>query len=205
MSAISNSNVSTSNVEFTADSFIKAFTSWTPEDQQKVRDALSALAPKKEKVVKAPPAPVLAEGWATAEPAKKGDHKGKPRWFHAENEEYAYEFPAAVPAPAKAKKAAAKSAPVAAPVADDEARDKRLMGRMSKEEVAALSKEDKKRRNELKKQASEERKASRSPEEQAKIDARVAAMQAGRAKNKAAAGGSPSAEEAADSAESAEE
>jgi hypothetical protein len=161
--------------------------------------------PKKEKVVKAPPAPVLAEGWATAEPAKKGDHKGKPRWYHAENEEYVYEFPAAVPAPAKAKKAAAKSAPVAAPVAEDEARDKRLMGRMSKEEVAALSKEDKKRRNELKKQASEERKASRSPEEQAKIDARVAAMQAGRAKSKAAAGGSPSADGAGDESGSAEE
>ena len=160
--------------------------------------------PKKEKVVKAPAAPVLAVGWATAEPAKKGDHKGKPRWYHAENEEYVYEFPAAVPAPAKAKKAAAKPAPVAAPVADDEARDKRLMGRMTKEEQAALSKEDKKRRNELKKAASEERKASRSPEEQAKIDARVAAMQAGRAKSKAAAGGSPSAEEAEESG-SAEE
>ena len=160
--------------------------------------------PKKEKVVKTPAAPVLAEGWATAEPAKKGDHKGKTRWYHAENEEYVYEFPAAVPAPAKAKKAAAKPAPVAVPVADDEARDKRLMGRMKKEEVDALSKEDQKRRRELKKQASEERKASRSPEEQAKIDARVAAMQAGRAKNKAAAGGSPSAEEAEESG-SAEE
>jgi len=160
--------------------------------------------PKKEKVVKAPAAPVLAEGWATAEPAKKGDHKGKTRWFHAENEEYAYEFPAAVPATKKTTKAPAKPAPVAAPVADDEARDKRLMGRMTKEEQAALSKEDKKRRNELKKAASEERKASRSPEEQAKIDARVAAMQAGRAKNKAAAGGSPSAEEAEESG-SAEE
>ena len=160
--------------------------------------------PKKEKVVKAPAAPVLAEGWATAEPAKKGDHKGKTRWFHAENEEYAYEFPAAVPATKKTTKAPAKPAPVAAPVADNEARDKRLMGRMTKEEQAALSKEDKKRRNELKKAASEERKASRSPEEQAKIDARVAAMQAGRAKNKAAAGGSPSAEEAEESG-SAEE
>jgi hypothetical protein len=157
--------------------------------------------PKKEKVVKAPAAPVLAEGWATAEPAKKGDHKGKPRWYHAENEEYVYEFPAAVPA-VKAKKAAAKPAPVAAPVADDEARDKRLMGRMTKEEQQNLSKEDKKRRAELKKIASEERKASRSPEEQAKIDARVAAMQAGRAKSKAAAGGSPSADGADDSAES---
>lgn len=164
-------------------------------------EILSLLQPKK--VVKekaAPPAPVLAQGWAVAEPAKKGDHKGKARWFHAENEEYAYEFPAAVPA--KAKKAAAKAP--AAPVADDEARDKRLIGRMTKDEVAALSKEDKKRRNELKKIASEERKASRSPEEQAKIDARVAAMQAGRAKSKAAAGGSPSAEDAEESG-SAEE
>ena len=171
-------------------------------------EILSLLQPaKKEKVVKekaAPPAPVLADGWATAEPAKKGDHKGKTRWYHAENEEYAYEFPAAVPAPAKAKKAAAKAPSAAVPVADDEARDKRLMGRMTKEEQQALSKEDKKRRNELKKAASEERKASRSPEEQAKIDARVAAMQAGRAKNKASAGGSPSAEDAEESG-SAEE
>jgi hypothetical protein len=155
-------------------------------------EILALLQPAK-KTKAAPPAPVLAEGWAEAEPAAKGVHKGKPRWFHEENEEYAYEFPAAAPAPAKAKKAA--KAPVAAPVADDEARDKRLMGRMSKEEQQALSKEDKKRRNELKKQASEERKASRSPEEQAKIDARVAAMQAGRAKSKAAAGGSPTAED----------
>jgi hypothetical protein len=165
-------------------------------------EILALLQPvKKEKVAKAPPAPVLAEGWAVAEPAKKGDHKGKPRWYHAENEEYAYEFPAAVPA-VKKTKAPAKPAPVASPVADDEARDKRLMGRMSKEEVAALSKEEKKRRTELKKKASEERKASRSPEEQAKIDEKVAKMKAGRAKSKATAGGSPSAEEAAAEEES---
>ena len=180
--------------------FLGMVESFTPEQKAEI---LSLLQPKKvAKEKAAPPAPVLAEGWATADPAPKGVHKGKPRWFHAENEEYAYEFPAAVPAPAKAKKAAAKAP--AAPVADDEARDKRLMGRMTKDEVAALSKEDKKRRNELKKQASEERKASRSPEEQAKIDARVAAMQAGRAKSKAAAGGSPSAEDAEESG-SAEE
>ena len=166
-------------------------------------EILALLQPAK-KVVKekaAPPAPVLAEGWAVAEPAKKGTNAGKPRWYHAEKEEYVYEFPAAAPA-VKAKKATKTTAPVAAPVADDEARDKRLMGRMTKEEQAALSKEDKKRRNELKKQASEERKASRSPEEQAKIDARVAAMQAGRAKSKAAAGGSPTAEEADEAEES---
>ena len=108
-----------------------------------------------------------------------------------------------VPAPAKEAKAPAKEATKPAkapakapakPAEEDEARDKRLMGRMSKEEQGNLSKEDKKRRAELKKIAAEERKASRSPEEQAKIDARVAAMQAGRANKKASAGGSPSAD-----------
>ena len=76
----------------------------------------------------------------------------------------------------------------------NEERNKRLMCRMSKEEQTSLSKEDKKRRAELKKLASEERKASRSPEEKAKINARVAAMQAGRASKKSA-GGEPYAEE----------
>ena len=125
-----------------------------------------------------------------------------------------------VPAPAKEAKAPAKEAKAPAkeatkpakapakapakPVEEDEARDKRLMGRMSKEDQQNLSKDDKKRRAELKKVASEERKASRSPEEQAKIDARVAAMQAGRANKKASAGGSPTAEEAEESG-SAEE
>ncbi len=122
---------------------------------------------------------------------------------------YALLFPDA-PAPAKAPKEAkapakeatkpakAPAKAPAKPAEEDEARDKRLMGRMSKEDQQNLSKEDKKRRAELKKIASEERKASRSPEEQAKIDARVAAMQAGRASKKASAGGSPteSAEEA---------
>lgn len=163
-------------------------------------EILSLLQPKK--VAKAPAAPVLDPAYVVAEPATKGVHKGKPRWQHTDTENYVYEFPALVSAGKKAAKAPAKAP--AAPVADDEARDKRLMSRMTKEEVAALSKEDKKRRNELKKIASEERKASRSPEEQAKIDARVAAMQAGRAKSKAAAGGSPSAEDAEESG-SAEE
>ena len=168
-------------------------------------EILALLQPaKKEKVVKAPAEPVLDPAYVVAEPATKGVHKGKPRWQHTDTENYVYEFPAVAPAAKKAAKAPAKPAPVAVPVADDEARDKRLMGRMTKEEQQALSKEDKKRRNELKKIASEERKASRSPEEQAKIDARVAAMQAGRAKSKAAAGGSPSAEDAEESG-SAEE
>ena len=168
-------------------------------------EILALLQPaKKEKVVKAPAEPVLDPAYVVAEPATKGVHKGKPRWQHTDTENYVYEFPAVAPAAKKAAKAPAKPAPVAVPVADDEARDKRLMGRMTKEEQQALSKEDKKRRNELKKIASEERKAARSPEEQAKIDARVAAMQAGRAKSKAAAGGSPSAEDAEESG-SAEE
>lgn len=109
-------------------------------------------------------------------------------------------------APTKEAKAPSKPAPKKAekPAEEDEARDKRLMGRMSKEDQQNLSKDDKKRRAELKKIASEERKASRSPEEQAKIDARVAAMQAGRASKKASAGGSPTAEEAEESG-SAEE
>lgn len=166
-------------------------------------EILSLLQPKKvAKEKAAPAAPVLDPAYVVAEPATKGIHKGKPRWQHTDTENYVYEFPALAATSKKAAKAPAKAP--AAPVADDEARDKRLMGRMTKEEVAALSKEDKKRRNELKKQASEERKASRSPEEQAKIDARVAAMQAGRAKSKAAAGGSPSAEDAEESG-SAEE
>ena len=111
---------------------------------------------------------------------------------------------AKAPAKEATKPAKAPAKAPAKPVEEDEARDKRLMGRMKKEVVDALSKEDKKRRMELKKVASEERKASRSPEEQAKIDARVAAMQAGRANKKASAGGSPTAEEAEESG-SAEE
>lgn len=108
---------------------------------------------------------------------------------------------AKAPAKEATKPAKAPAKAPAKPAEEDEARDKRLMGRMSKEDQQSLSKEDKKRRAELKKLASEERKASRSPEEQAKIDARVAAMQAGRANKKASAGGSPSAEEAEASAE----
>jgi len=175
--------------------FLAMVEQFTAEQKAEV---LSLLQPAK-KTKTAPPAPVLADGWAVAEPKTKGPHAGKARWFHAENEEHVYEFPSAAPAPAPVKKAATKpkkeaKAPSPAPTAS--ASDERLMGRMSKEDVKALSKEERKRRNELKKAASEERKASRSPEEQAKIDARVAAMKEGRAKSKASAGGSPSAEEA---------
>jgi hypothetical protein len=57
-----------------------------------------------------------------------------------------------------------------------------LGGRMSKEQVDALSKEEKRQRKALKSAARDERKEHRTAEEQAKIDARVAAMSAGRAK-----------------------
>ena len=168
--------------------FLAMVEQFTPEQKAEV---LALLQPAK-KTKAAPPAPVLADGWAVAEPAKKGPHAGKARWFHAENEEHVYEFPAAAPAPAKKAAKAKTAAPAPAATASDE----RLMGRMTKKEVDALSKEEKKRRSQLKKEASEARKAERSPEEQAKIDARVAAMKAGRAAKKASAGGSPSAEEA---------
>ena len=53
-----------------------------------------------------------------------------------------------------------------------------------------FSAEQRKAASEQRKVESEERKASRSPAEQAKIDARVAAMQAGRSKKLSAGGGS---------------
>ena len=178
--------------------FLGMVESFTPEQKAEV---LALLQPAK-KTKAAPAAPVLADGWAVADPAKKGPHAGKPRWYNAENEEHVYEFPSA-PAPAPAAKKAAKKASAPSPAPAASASDERLMGRMTKEEVGALSKEEKKRRNQLKKEASEARKAERSPEEQAKIDARVAAMKAGRAAKKASAGGSPSAED--DAAEEEEE
>jgi hypothetical protein len=149
----------------------------------------------------------IRNGWAAAEPAKKGPHAGSPRWYKANTEDYRYEFPAVSPlnrpsAVASAGGGENENCPAESfsgpPQLPNATRNARLMSRMSKEDVAGLSKNDKKRRCELKKLASEERKASRSPEEQAKIDARVAAMQAGRAKSKAAAGGEPSAEESAE-------
>ena len=167
---------------------------WSSEELEQVRSALQALVPKKEKVAKAPVAPVLDPAYVVAEPATKGVHKGKPRWQNTDTENYVYEFPAVAPAAKKVKAPApapvAKAAPSAGSMSDEQ-----LMGRMSKEDAGALSKEDKKRRNELKKAATEERKKNRSPEDQAKIDAKVAKMQAARAAKKNAAGGSAEAEE----------
>ena len=177
-----------------ASNFIEAMKGWSQEELEQVRSALQALGPKKEKVAKAPVAPVLDPAYVVAEPATKGVHKGKPRWQNTDTENYVYEFPAVAPAAKKVKAPApapvAKAAPSAGSMSDEQ-----LMGRMSKEDAGALSKEDKKRRNELKKAATEERKKNRSPEDQAKIDAKVAKMQAARAAKKNAAGGSAEAEE----------
>ena len=177
-----------------ASNFIEAMKGWSSEELEQVRSALQALVPKKEKVAKAPVAPVLDPAYVVAEPATKGVHKGKPRWQNTDTENYVYEFPAVAPAAKKVKAPApapvAKPAPSAGSMSDEQ-----LMGRMSKEDAGALSKEDKKRRNELKKAATEERKKNRSPEDQAKIDAKVAKMQAARAAKKNAAGGSAEAEE----------
>ena len=177
-----------------ASNFIEAMKGWSPEELEQVRSAIQALAPKKEKVAKVPAAPVLDPAYVVADPATKGIHKGKPRWQNTDTENYVYEFPALAPAAKKAAKASAPAPAAKAPSAGSMS-DEQLMGRMSKEDVAALSKEDKKRRNELKKAATEERKKNRSPEDQAKIDAKVAKMQAARAAKKNAAGGSAEAED----------
>ena len=177
-----------------ASNFIEAMKGWSQEELEQVRSAIQALVPKKEKVAKAPVAPVLDPAYVVADPATKGVHKGKPRWQNTDTENYVYEFPAVAPAAKKVKAPApapvAKAAPSAGSMSDEQ-----LMGRMSKEDAGALSKEDKKRRNELKKAATEERKKNRSPEDQAKIDAKMAKMQAARAAKKNAAGGSAEAEE----------
>jgi len=176
-----------------ASNFIEAMKGWSPEELEQVRSAIQALAPKKEKVAKVPAPPVLDPAYVVADPATKGIHKGKPRWQNTDTENYVYEFPALAPAAKKAK--APAPAPAAKAPSAGSMSDEQLMGRMSKEDVAALSKEDKKRRNELKKAATEERKKNRSPEDQAKIDAKVAKMQAARAAKKNAAGGSAEAED----------
>jgi hypothetical protein len=184
-----------------ASNFIEAMKGWSPEEVEQVRSAIQALAPKKEKVAKAPAAPVLDPAYVVAEPATKGIHKGKPRWQNTDTENYVYEFPAVAPATKKAAKAPAPAAkPAPAPAASSSGD---LTRRMTKEEVAALSKEDKKERTRLKKEASEERKKNRSPEDQAKIDAKVAKMQAARAANKNKEGGSAEAEAEEDESGSA--
>ena len=75
-------------------------------------------------------------------------------------------------------------APVASPSPTNLAR------RMTKEQVAALSKEDKKERNRLKGIAKAERTALRTPEETARVLAQVAKMQAARIAKRAGGGDS---------------
>ncbi len=166
-----------------------------------IREVKAHVIPQKVVSLSSPTGPIR-NGWAAALPAMKGDHKGKPRWYKADTEEYTYDFPAVSPHARPSAVASAggggeedenENCPAEGlsgpPQLPNATRNARLMGRMTKEAKAGLSKEDKKRFCELKKMASEERKASRTPQEQAKIDARVAAMQAGRAKSKVAAGG----------------
>jgi len=171
-----------------------------------IRQVKAHFIPQKVVSLSSPTGPIR-NGWTATEPATKGDHKEKPRWYKENTEEYTYEFPALSPPNRPFAVASAgggeedknENCPAedfsGPPQLPNATRNKRLMGRMSKEDVAGLSREDKKRRCELKKMASEERKASRPPEEQAKIDSRVAAMQAARAMSKIYAGGEPSAEE----------
>lgn len=83
----------------------------------------------------------------------------------------------APPAPKKAAKIPSQDERDA--MSEDQ-RNAFLSGRMSKEQERALSKGEKKERRALKKAAHDERAATRSPEQQAKIDLRVAAMTAGR-------------------------
>jgi hypothetical protein len=85
-------------------------------------------------------------------------------------------------APSAPKKAAKILSQDERDAMSEDVRNAFLSGRMSKEQERALSKEEKKERKALKKVAHDERKEHRSPEQQAKIDARVAAMKAGRAK-----------------------
>ena len=168
---------------------------------QEIRDVKTHGIPQKVVSLSSPTGPIR-NGWAVAEPAMKGPHKGKPRWYKADAEEYTYDFPAlsSLASPSAVASAGGggeedenENCPAESftgpPQLPNATRNTHLMGRMTKEEIVGLSKEDKKRRCELKKIASEERKVSRPPEEQAKIDARVAAMQAGRVKSKAYAGG----------------
>jgi len=171
---------------------------------QEIREVKAHVIPQRQSVISpsvVARSPVLDPAYRVAESATKGEHKGKPRWYKANTEEYTYEFPALSPPNRPFAVASAggggedenENCPAESftgpPQLPNATRNARLMGRMSKEDVAGLSREDKKRRCELKKMVSEERKASRSSEEQAKIDARVAAMQAARGATRASAGG----------------
>ena len=166
--------------------FIAMLEAATAEERAQIGTLFADMAPVKVKKVKAEPAaPVLAEGWAL-----KPSKKGVARWYHEENDAYTDVFPEARPAgKSNAASASASASAVVLPTKK----------RLSKEDKAALSPEQKKALKEQKAAAAAVRKANRTPEEQAKIDERVAKMKAARDAKKSAAGG------AAESASSEEE
>ena len=182
----SNINQEMSSAIVNPSQFIAMLEAATAEERAQIGTLFADMAPVKVKKVKAEPAaPVLAEGWAL-KPYEKGPKKGTNRWYHEENDTFTDVFPESRPA---GKSNAASSSAVVLPTKK----------RLSKEDKAALSPEQKKALKEQKAAAAAVRKANRTPEEQAKIDERVAKMKAAREAKKAGAGG------AAESASSEEE
>ena len=168
--------------------FIAMLESATAEERAQIGTLFADMAPVKAKKVKAEPAaPVLAEGWIL-KPYEKGPKKGTNRWYHEENDTFTDVFPESRPS-GKSNAASSSASGVVLPTKK----------RLSKEDKAALSPEQKKALKEQKAAAAALRKANRTPEEQAKIDERVAKMKAAREAKKAGAGG------AAESASSEEE
>jgi len=172
--------------------FIAMLESATAEERAQIGalfgDMVPKKAPKEKKEPSAPPAPLLAPGWIL-KPYEKGAKKGQDRWYNEENDQFSDVFPEARPSGAKKAPAASADLP-----------DKK---RLSKEEKAALSPEQKKALKAKRAAESAKRKAERTPEQQAKIDERVAKMKAARTAKKAAAGGAG--ESASSEEEEAEE
>ena len=172
--------------------FIAMLESATAEERAQIAQVFGDMMPKKApKEKKEPAAPVLAEGWVL-KPYEKGPKKGTNRWYHEENDTFTDVFPESRPSGKSNAASASASSTVVLPTKK----------RLSKEDKAALSPEQKKALKEQKAAAAALRKANRTPEEQAKIDERVAKMKAAREAKKAAAGGS--AESASDEEEAEE-
>jgi len=171
--------------------FIAMLESATAEERAQIAQVFGDMMPKKApKEKKEPAAPVLAPGWVL-KPYEKGPKKGTARWYHEENDTFSDVFPESRPA-GKSNAASASASAVVLPTKK----------RLSKEDKAALSPEQKKALKEQKAAAAAVRKANRTPEEQAKIDERVAKMKAARDAKKSAAGGA--AESASDEEETEE-
>ena len=186
----SNINQEMSSAIVNPSQFIAMLESATAEERAQIAQVFGDMMPKKApKEKKEPAAPVLAEGWVL-KPYEKGPKKGTARWYHEENDTFTDVFPES--RPAGKSNAASSSSAVVLPTKK----------RLSKEDKAALSPEQKKALKEQKAAAAAVRKANRTPEEQAKIDERVAKMKAARDAKKSAAGG---AAESASSEEEAEE